>query len=94
MTGAAAKKRHEKARSERSSLLKDHKYRDEEGEWHDRPAFHRRTAQRAVERIYEMTGAEYVKYECRNCGEWHIKPHGKRWRASLLVQMLDEGIFQ
>ena len=89
MPGAGARKRHKQDR--RAKV--DHMYRDAEGVWHPKPSFTRRGAQRTVERLYDLTLRQYVKYECRVCQEWHLKPHSSQWRASLLVQMVEEGSF-
>lgn len=87
MPGAGARKRHSRERKYKV----EHCYKTLEGVWLPKPGFTRRGAQRTVERLYELTLARYIKYECRICQEWHIKPHQTKWRASLLVQLLDEG---
>lgn len=87
MPGAGVRKRHNQKRK----MKMEHMFRDAEGVWHPKPGFTRRGAQRTVERLYELTLAQYLKYECRVCHEWHLKPHGSRWRASLLVQLAEEG---
>ncbi len=90
MTGAAARKRHNWKRKEELAARAECKWKDGAGQWKPRTAWRfGREAQRAVVRIFEMTGREYIKYECRVCQQWHIKPHPTRWRASLLVQMLE-----
>lgn len=91
MVGAGAKQRHNDKRREKLKLHEWCQWKDGEGVWHPKPGFNRRGAQRAIERIYEMTLHQYEKYECEVCLMWHIRPHKTRWRASVLVQMVEEG---
>lgn len=90
MPGAGARKRHSQERKKKV----EHCYKASEGVWQPKPGFTRRGAQRAVDRIYELTLSRYIKYECRVCLQWHIRPHSTKWRASLLVQLLEEGEVQ
>lgn len=75
MTGAGARKRHNAARKEKVRL-RECQYRDPSlGVWLPRAAWPtRRGARRAIDRIYDLTGRAYVRYECQVCGMFHIKP--------------------
>lgn len=93
MTGAGARKTHDRLRREKLKLKHECNYKDENG-WHPKAGWSSpRGAKRAIDRISEDTGRFYELYECRVCGLFHIKPDKRSWRAlraSLLVQMLEE----
>jgi hypothetical protein len=73
MTGTGSRNRHNKARKDLLQKRRDCNYKDVDGTWRPKPDFNKKGARLAIERIYDLTGMAYVRYECRNCGLYHIK---------------------
>jgi hypothetical protein len=82
MTGVAALVRKRARRSEALEIKRECAYKDIDGRtWQPRHAFNAKGAKRAIERIYDLTGKAYSRYECRNCGSYHIKRSPPRRQA-------------